>query len=256
MKIIAGAAVAASLFMLGHASAADLPVKAYYKAPPVAYLPWDKCYVGVTLGYNRQQTAPSLTTTDPNLLASIVLNNVNTRPGDDPDGVTVGGTAGCNRQYGSLVLSGETDLSYLSARSRFLSIQGGANVTNTGQQETDVLGTVRGRLGYAVDKTLFYATGGLAYGHVKSSFSILPAVVGAPALAAGEDTWKVGWTVGGGIEHMFAPSWSVKAEYLYYDLGNSTLPYLTVAGGPLESGTMSYKNTGYLIRAGLNYHFN
>jgi outer membrane immunogenic protein len=90
------------------------------------------------------------------------------------------------------------------------------------------IGTLRGRLGYAFDNTLFYATGGLAYGHVKSFTHIFSAP--NPELIGTEDSWKVGWTIGAGVEHMFAPNWSVKGEYLYYDLGNSNVNLLPAGG--------------------------
>ena len=256
MKVLAIAGAAVAVLAAGQAYSADLPARMYTKAAPVAYLPWNNCYVGVTLGYTKQETTPTLSTIDPNLLASVVADNVNTRPGVDPDGVIGGGTVGCNRQYDRVVVSIETDVSGTSARSRFSSVQGPNTVSNLGSQETNVLGTLRGRLGYAVDRTLFYGTAGLAYGHLNNSFAIIPSVVGAPQLGASENTWKAGWTAGGGIEHMFAPNWSAKAEYLYYDLGNSNIALVTVAGAPNESGVLSYKNTGHIVRAGLNYHFN
>jgi outer membrane immunogenic protein len=252
-KLLLGCSLLA--FGMPAANAADLPARPYYKAPPVAYLPWNRCYVGLTAGYTKSQTTPSITTTDPNLAQSLTLGNVNPTPGESPDGAIVGPTVGCNWQSGPTVYGLETDLSYMSPRSRFASVQGPALVTNLGEQKTNVLGTLRGRLGIASQNTLFYATGGLAYGHVESSFRIIPPAPGPAELAAGEDKWKVGWTVGAGIEHLFNQNWSVKAEYLYYNLGSSNLALVTVAGAPPETGVVSYKNAGHIVRAGLNYHF-
>lgn len=257
-KILVGAVLVLGALNAGQGNAADLAVKPYYKAAPIAYLPWNKCYVGVTAGYTPgtggSDSDPRIRSTSPGLDTSILLGNVPTRLASDPDGGVVGGTIGCNRQYDRLVVGLETELMYSSLRDSVAVTQGPGVTTTTFDRKLDAIGTLRARLGYAVvDNTLLYVTGGLAYGHVKSSASIF-SVPGASALAGSEDTWKVGWTVGGGIEHMFAPNWSVKGEYLYYDLGNSDVNLLP-AGGPPETGVISYKNTGHIIRAGLNYHF-
>lgn len=256
MKFVPALAIAAGLLVSGQAYSADLPARPYYKAAPVAYLPWNKCYVGVTLGYTKSTDSDApITSTDPNFLLSQTLGNVPTRLSSEPDGVIGGGTIGCDRQYDRIVVGVLTDISASSLRDTTSVTQGPAVVTTSLTRELDVLGTLRGRLGYAIDNTLIYATGGLAYGHLKSSASITTAVVGAPILAGSQDEWRGGWTVGGGIEHMFAPNWSVKGEYLYYDLGTTDIALLTIAGAPNETGVISHKNTGHIIRAGLNYHF-
>ncbi len=253
-NLIAGTVVALGLVASGQIYAADLPARPYYKAAPIAYLPWNKCYVGVTAGYTKSSdTDPSITSTDPNFLLSQTLGNVPTRLSTDPDGAVVGGTIGCNRQYDRIVLGLETDLTYSSLRNSVAVVQGPAVTTTQFDRRIDAIGTLRGRLGYAFDNTLFYATGGLAYGHVKS-FTHIFSAPGNPELIGTEDSWKVGWTIGAGVEHMFAPNWSVKGEYLYYDLGNSNVNLLPAGGAP-EFALISYKNTGHIIRAGLNYHF-
>ena len=68
------------------------------------------------------------------------------------------------------------------------------------------------------------------------------------------DNWQVGWTVGAGVEWRFAPQWSVKAEYLYVDLGNisSTINYNY---GPSSSLTSTYNERDNIVRAGINYKF-
>ena len=256
MQFVPALAIAAGLLVSGQAYSADLPARPYYKAAPVAYLPWNKCYIGVTAGYTKSTNSdPSITSTDPNFLLSQTLGNVPTRLSTDPDGAVVGGTIGCNRQYDRIVIGGETDLMYSSLRDAVNVVQGPAVTTTQYSREIDAIGTLRARLGYAIDNTLIYATGGLAYGRVKSVTNIFSAPAN-PAVAGFEDQWKAGWTIGGGIEHMFAPNWSLKAEYLYYDLGNSDVNLLpSNAALPLETGVISYKNTGHIIRAGLNYHF-
>lgn len=105
---------------------------------------------------------------------------------------------------------------------------------------TNWLGTVRGRLGYAItDSLLAYGTGGLAYGNVYASavhFNTSniqrenavgalawnyanPAAFGAASYAG----TRAGWSAGGGVEWMFANNWSARAEGLYYNLGTVDL---------------------------------
>ena len=91
----------------------------------------------------------------------------------------------------------------------------------------DYLGTVRARVGYLLTPALLaYGSGGLAYGQANlitqtSLFAAAPsgALAGFAAGSANYSNLLVGWTAGGGMEWMFHPNWSVKAEYLYYDLG-------------------------------------
>jgi outer membrane immunogenic protein len=145
------------------------------------------------------------------------------------------------------------------------------------------LGTVRPRLGFlAMPNLLVYATGGLAYGGVAAGTSIFqswgPNPFGpnylSPAGAGGHFSGtQVGWTIGGGLEWLFLPNWSVKFEYLHYDLGSAQFasgPLLTVlpAGTLSVSGfrqpaafdtaiaTTSTRFYGETVRAGVNYHFN
>ena len=144
----------------------------------------------------------------------------------------------------------------------------------TASKSVDYLGTARARLGYLVTPSvLAYATGGLAYGGAHLSTSVAQGsqfppggFIVAPALgqASIADT-RVGWTVGGGVEWMFSPNWSVKAEYLYYDLGVLTSNVALAGSGgiatvnpPLYADAVqsSTRFNGHIVRAGVNYHFN
>lgn len=154
---------------------------------------------------------------------------------------------------------------------------------NYAQRNTQLsyIGTVRGRLGYVVTPTLqLYGTGGLAYGGVISNTALFTSFAGGtaalPATTLSDANYQktlVGWTAGGGLEWMFMPNWSFKAEYLYYDLGNA------VAADPIATrlsfnfatnvwsgnGTPSSKYNygvatrtqfdGNLVHFGVNRHF-
>ena len=133
---------------------------------------------------------------------------------------------------------------------------------------TDYIGTVRGRLGWLVTPSvLVFGTGGLAYGGVKASTSIsqvdqLTYSVAIAGAANYSDT-RTSWTAGGGVEWLFWPNWSVKAEYLYYDLGSVSYQVTPlVARNSLQENVFnsfpqsSTRFNGNIVRAGLNYHFN
>jgi outer membrane immunogenic protein len=79
-----------------------------------------------------------------------------------------------------------------------------------------MLGSLRLRTGYAMGNVLVYATGGLGFGHIDISTQVPPGPV------TGTDKTRTGWSLGGGLEYGLGNGWSVKAEYLYYDLGDHT----------------------------------
>lgn len=136
-------------------------------------------------------------------------------------------------------------------------------------------GTVRARLGWlATPDLLAYATGGLAYGQARQNFSYVGGFLPDAALGFGGSHWngtassstiRVGWTAGAGIEWKVPgwQNWSVKAEYLYTDLGSDTLNLSAPAfrnsngtGGREVEATNSSAVRWHTVRIGLNYHFN
>jgi outer membrane immunogenic protein len=218
-----------------------------------------------------------------------------------------GGQIGYNYQYGSSFVIGlETDIQGggLRGSGRHIGagaeIQSASNLTNGNYIEAssnawggatinagvDWLGTVRGRVGYLVSPTLLiFGTGGLTYGGVygnvtnyayvttTSSDEDGPAGYGANHTFFGggsRSQTRVGWNAGGGIEWLFAPNWSVKAEAIYWSLGNATIPTVAYAVAPRpDSDPPWYGNSaftaiggtrvnyqGVIARMGLNYHFN
>jgi outer membrane immunogenic protein len=178
--------------------------------------------------------------------------------------------AGYNVQTGSLVWGVEADIAAAG-------IKGSSTVSRTlpvfpdimtrQEQKVDWLGTVRGRIGATVTPDLMlYATGGLAYGHVKASTSIVDPTLaaGTPCLnvicgAGTSESWRAGWAVGGGGEYRFASNWSVKLEYLYYDLGSEKYtffnPLFPFTPGPARGFDATADFTGHIARVGLNYKF-
>ena len=150
----------------------------------------------------------------------------------------------------------------------------GAVSTSVANEKTvDWLGTLRGRAGYLVTPELLgYATGGFAYGgvtaHTLAAQAATSDVLPLQSSNAIGHIYNVrfGWTVGGGIEWMFAPNTSLKAEYLFYDLGelsygsspltiNSALAPLLGVGPNVVAPVSHTRFSGQLARFGINYHF-
>ena len=145
------------------------------------------------------------------------------------------------------------------------------------EKNTDWLGTLRGRVGYLVTPNLLgYATGGFAFGGVSANTFVSQNWGGGPgtggpigpllqssgAVGHFSDT-RLGWTIGAGLEWMFAPNVSVKLEYLYYDLGSASyaatplVTYVNIPGVPTDTilPLIRTQFTGDVVRVGLNYQF-
>ena len=210
--LLAGAAF---LSLMTAASAADLAARPYTKAPPPSPgVNWSGFYIGVMGGYAWDS---------------------------DNGGGFGGGTIGYNWQFpGSKFVFGiEVDAAGASIKDSQTAIFGA--VAFTGEDKIDALGSVTGRIGVAVDAALFYAKGGYAWADNELSVTALGAT-------ASDSHVHSGYTVGGGIEYMFAPNWSAKAEYMFTHLEGQTY---TLAGIGFDFGTAEF-NT---IKVGINYHF-
>lgn len=281
MKKLLGALVSTAL-AASSAFAADMPVKApLYKAPPAPACIWCGWYGGVSAGYtssqNRFSTASTLV---PDATLGVVagvtegisaLSTGNIPVGSN--GFIGGAQAGYNWQSGNYLVGIEADIQGLSQSGGSGTIANTAVVvgvpitsTQTATMSTSYLGTLRGRLGLLVTPTLLtYATGGLAYGGVKASDTLFQTGTNG-FMGTGGGTLsgtRAGWALGGGMEWMFAPRWSAKAEYVHYDLGTGsfiTTPVGTPTstffpGAAYQTNVSSAHFQGDLVRAGVNYHF-
>jgi outer membrane immunogenic protein len=230
------------------AGAADMPVKArIYKAAPVPYS-WAGGYVGANLGYGVARNPSSL----PNNFPGANPETFNLQP----HGVFGGLQAGYNWQSGGWVLGVETDVQ-LSAQmdaqtclEQFCrSVPAPNGFTSNIEQKAPWFGTTRGRVGYAVGPVLSYVTGGLAYGKVQTNINVVDAgTVGALSLSS----TRTGWTLGSGVEAAIDGNWSMKAEYLYVDLGGETgiVAFVPASATPIVFNTRFRE---HLFRGGLNY---
>lgn len=226
--------VAASLGCLAKpALAADLPA---YKAPPPA-LPalysWSGFYLGAQVGYawGRDHTYETLTSTG-------AFTGFEWRY--DMNGVVGGLFAGANYQVGPTVFGLEADIEAAGNKGGFYDPPG-AGDTNIRWQ-----GTVRGRLGFAADNVLFYATGGLAYADISHTYT----EVFTPISETTRDI-RVGWTAGVGIDYAVTQNLLARVEYRYTDYGSYKYDSLTAFPG-LTGEQSPVINT---VRLGLGYRF-
>jgi outer membrane immunogenic protein len=212
-----GAALAALMMAPIAAHAADMPHT--YKAPayvPPVYANWTGFYVGLNAGYGFGKSNWDFAAVSPS-----------------PNGFVGGATLGYNFQTGLWLWGIEGDIAYSGMKGSTDCYLGTCETKNSW------LGTARGRFGYAGwNNWLPYLTGGAAFGDVKATSPL-----------GDEDKVKIGWTAGAGVEYAMWSNWSVKAEYLYVDLGKFDCG---TACGPVGD-TVSFKAN--VVRAGVNYRF-
>ena len=234
MKNILFATVAAiALTAAMPAAAADFGAR-YNPSRPPAYAPpiyyaWTGFYVGAHLGG-----------------AFGGSNNFNGLALSDNDARFLGGVqAGADWQFNgsNWVVGAEGQYSWLS-RNNASAVFPGGFVYNNDQRG---LGSVTARLGYSFGPTLAYVKGGYAYADNRESVTF----AGAPIPFLLDRNHNHGWTIGGGAEYMFATTWSVKAEYQYYDFGDARFqspPALVPFG--------TFHNDEHTLKVGVNYRFN
>lgn len=227
--IVLVSAVAFTL-MSSVALAADMPVKgpAY---PPAPIFTWTGCYVGAVAGYGWGSTDQTFANGNP------AIRGTNT------DGGTAGGTLGCNYQTGVAVVGIENDISWADFKGSDPDIQNSAFTIGTKANWFD---TLRLRFGYAADRTLWYATGGVAFADVKA-FESQPGV--NPESTVSKN--RVGWAAGGGVEYAIDNHWSAKVEYLHISFDGSD--YNGFCCGYSSKSSVNLKED--LVRVGINYRF-
>jgi outer membrane immunogenic protein len=249
MKLLSGilGLTLTSAVALASANAADLyrgPAGGGLKDGP--YIPvatWTGFYIGVNGGYAFGASDKDVTLLTP---GGAYYDTV---PGASPHGGFGGGQIGYNWQgfyHPNLVFGIEADIQGAGIEDsyHYTSLKG-ATGTSRGKESTDYFGTVRGRLGYAFERTLIYATGGFAYGD--ASYNLYD--VAHPLVYKGDGGTRTGYVVGGGLEYKLTPAWSVKAEYQYINLGTQNLTDVVVPGYTARDAEVDF----HTVRLGLNY---
>ena len=255
---------AASLVLIGTASAADVgyppPRPVAPVVPVVVPFSWTGCYLG---GFVGGAWTNDVKVTDP-------YGNFGGVPFDSwgysvKSSFIGGGTAGCNWQpIGTAwVLGIEGEAGYMSLTGSALDpIAGplGPNALFASAKIGNGYGMITGRLGYAVDRVLFYAKGGVAFldESVSVSHQAFPNL-GVPAVAVSASGNNAHWTVGGGIEWAFANNWSLKAEYMAIGLENNSPCSFIPGGAIIPAGSYCWNHSGLgavsTFKVGLNYLF-
>ena len=214
------------LLLPASAQAADLGWNAganpIYSAAPASG--WTGFYAGVSGGYGFGTLTREPTAGGP-------------RTENGTGGFALGAQGGYNLDLGGFVLGVETDLQW--ANVGYSENLPGVGTLKAG---TDLFGTIRGRAGASFGAVMPYVTGGFAAGRGSVS------VTDAANVVTSQNATHMGWTIGAGLEAQATSNLSIKAEYLYVDLGTQT--YAGLPGGSVDA-TQRFS----VLRAGLNYKF-
>jgi outer membrane immunogenic protein len=231
----------------GTALAADVADPAYRPSPlpPPPVLRWTGLYVGINGGYGAAKTSSTVVFTGGSL-NGVVATGANTLPGG-----IAGGQVGYNWQMGPLVFGPEADWQW-SGQQRTFVTRCGATCVISDQEAIKGFGTARGRLGFAMNRFLFYGTGGAAWTDATQTLMGTSGAVTANLLQI--TGIRVGWTAGAGIEMAFlGGGWSAKAEYLYISTPVTGTAVVSAFGNPTVSERANLRD--HIVRAGINYRF-
>jgi outer membrane immunogenic protein len=258
MKKILLAGIAVAAFCGVPAFAADMPVKAPYKAPPPVYS-WTGWYIGGNVGYGWGTTTGDLEDFTALFAAAVAAGGTPRSLSTKSSGVIGGLQAGYNWQNGMFVWGAETDIqaSGIDDHSTINFPGGGvAPSTSTGEERLGWLGTARLRAGYVVaERTLLYATGGLAYGGVSNRVTNIYNPTTGGNFSGSASQTKTGWTAGGGVDWAWTDRLSLRVEYLYVDLGSTTVRILDPVNFPGTFADYRFQHKENIVRVGLNYKF-
>ena len=276
MKRIRFVMAAAAAFLTAPALSASAADLAYTKSPVATVYNWTGFYVGGTAG-GAWQRARTDYSSDPNFLLgpglfifALDTGSLARSMPQNSSGFLGGVTLGYNWQRSNVVLGIEGDWSWTGLKATSVTTPVPCcfipALTTTAETRTDWLATLRGRIGMlAAPQTLLFATGGLALGQIRTSTNLVPA---APSNCSNNgfcvvDTasaTRAGWAAGAGIEQGFASHWSVKVEYLHYDLGSFS--HIATEASPVKPGIIGLpvlhvktSVSGDIARVGVNYRF-
>jgi outer membrane immunogenic protein len=265
-------ALVASAALTQLASAADLPAKAYTKAPVmVAAYSWTGWYVGLNAGgaWGRSNTDSPLGLPCTICYIPSVVVDINAQSSQrvNSSGFTGGLQLGYNVQANNIVFGVEADINAFSLRGTtttsaaftgFPVPAGGTPPTYTNDIRTNWLFTARGRLGFLVSNNLLlYGTGGVAATNLKYTHTYVEGVFPGSSLGSETSTasgTKWGGVIGAGLEYALGNQWSVKAEYLYLNFGSVNSTAQVVFGGVANGNTFTHSGNlnASVARLGLN----
>lgn len=252
------------LVAFGYAHAADLPVKGPVMVPvvPAPVYNWTGFYAGINGGAGWQsenQTLSGSNTLSQDIINSgFIPSSISTRGA----GGMFGGQIGYNYQINQFVFGAEFDFDWsgVNGSSGQALALGKASLTSLGSVNTNWMSTIRARAGYLISPTtLVYVTGGGAFADVEANTTLTLAtpikVLNGQAVSNNSST-EWGWTIGAGLEQkIFNNNWSIKAEYLYTDLGSININPATTIGKTNVTFIGNQDLRYQTFKVGLNYKF-
>jgi outer membrane immunogenic protein len=246
-------AATAILALTGGAHAAELPVKAPPVAPVAPVINWTGFYVGAQIGgasFDPSCHTSNFPEEDP------CFNDGEGHSGSLSSGsVLGGGRVGYDYQWGKVVwgVVGQFDWTDLnnSVHATFPFISTGS--TASAGEKIDWLASVRGRVGWAFDSVLFYATGGVAWTDIKTSASFIDPSCPACSFTSQSSSRRTGAVAGGGFEYRFTPNVSVFGELLWYGFGTSSTTGVSSSGAAYTTQFTSQDILAGTL--GVNYRF-
>lgn len=213
---------------------------------------WTGLHIGVNGGYG-------MGTHDYPITATLGAVGISGKAAGDASGFLGGAQIGYDLQLSNHIVVGlEADFDWADIKGP-LSAGGSASIggvplgsaTASVGTALDYIGTVRGRIGYAVgDPWLVYATGGWAYGGTTSSAGIDIPGVFTGGLSRKRD--HSGWVAGLGTEFAVTPNLTLRAEYMHVDFSSETLLALTLGGA---AARIKVDPSYDIVRVGMNYKF-
>lgn len=210
-------AAAISIGTLGMASAADMAVKARPMAVVVPVYNWTGCYIGLSGGAKgvRAHDTAFIPAAGIAPAAQIDLGQ------GEAETWLAGGQVGCNYQSGRWVFGIEGD-AHAQRWGTSATISGVVPIPfvagDTFDIRSDWQASIRGRVGYAMDRTLFYVTGGAAFTGVRATSNYIPIGI-FPGVLTTDTQNLVGWTIGAGVEHAVTDNFTLGIEGRYSDYG-------------------------------------
>jgi outer membrane immunogenic protein len=260
-KFLLGTAALVALGSGVTANAAELAVRrpAVRVAAPVAYTNWTGCHLGGQIGdeWGRNKGLTTTGATTKGLANGAVAGGLPVTNGYDLNGFIGGFYGGCDYQFGAWVIGIEGDWSNLNKSGQ--DFQLGTILAPGWVNETQErwVATLRGRLGYAVDKWLLYVTGGVAWARIDSSQFLITGP-GPVATALLQTDTRTGWTIGVGTEYAVGWGWSARTQYLFVDIPSYTT-FTPGIGSGLNSVALTNLDNGpiynHILTAGLTYKF-
>ena len=252
IALLGGAAL--SLGIVSAASAADMAVKARPMAPPPVLFTWTGFYIGGFVGGAFGESSSSVS--DP-CLVGVACGLVGTYNGVPPSvfdlssSVIGGGTIGYNWQAGQFVLGLEAEGGYMRLRGSRIMNPLGTGDTVASTVIGDGYAVFAGRLGWAVDRTLFYVKGGGVW--TRNTNGVVDVTGVSINSTTSHDVW--GWAVGAGLEYALTNNWSIKGEYLYLGIDKSFTDVGIVNPGGAVDLVTSHNPGVHTAKLGVNYRF-